>query len=447
MLALVAISKPGAKSGDIKSYWNNAGLTLRQVQWIGVNDRASLETGLKCSKCMLSLNIQNGTEWLHIGGELDKFIPIVTSPSQSVAASDLTLEYALKRIKDQRKQSDSLSIFIDLTSLSSLNQTVTILSSIFDDPLHDFPILVSIRLTYVPGEDEGQFKAMKFLDLINENVPFVTSVIGWETYHGMDQVWRRIEDEGLLLDVQLLRLIGLIDQLYQRPMDVTQEEVRFVQVLHRKLDLAHPQSFTFVALEQLLKALDANGNHALEKISNKKPKYRERNSRLCVGPIREILSDYYIVKSSYPAEIIDQMRRIQGQYLNVGFSLRAGLINNSSDISQIKSTRCSAAGKASKSFFVITRDPSDRETVSLVTNFLEAVGEENVFVDSVLNEETTEDDTRIPQPKLNSVGSSRSVNTFMFSSIYLSLVLFSNVNIYLLSSSSGSCDPSYVYLL
>ena len=299
-------------------------------------NRASLETGLKCSKCMLSLNIQNGTEWLHIGGELDKFIPIVTSPSQSVATSDLTLEYALKRIKDQRKHSDSLGIFIDLTSLSSLNQTVTILSSVFADTLYDFPILVSIRLTYVPGENEGKLKAIDILDLINENVPFVTSVIGWETYHGMDQVWRRIEDEGLLLDFQLLRLIGLIDQLYKRPMDVTQEEVRFVQVLHRKLDLSHPQSFTFIALEQLLKALDANGNHALEKISNKKPKYRERNSRLCVGPIREILSDYYIVKSSYRAEIIDQMRRIQGQYLNVGFSLRAGLINNSSDISQFK---------------------------------------------------------------------------------------------------------------
>lgn len=310
---------------------------------------------------------------------------------------------------------------------------MTILSSVFADTLYDFPILVSIRLTYVPGENEGKFKAIDILDLINENVPFVTSVIGWETYHGMDQVWRRIEDEGLLLDFQLLRLIGLIDQLYKRPMDVTQEEVRFVQVLHRKLDLSHPQSFTFIALEQLLKALDANGNHALEKISNKKPKYRQRNSRLSVGPIREILSDYYIVKSSYRAEIIDQMRRIQGQYLNVGFSLRAGLITNSSDISRIKSTRCSAAGEASKSFFVITRDPSDRETVSLVTNFLEAVGEENIFVDSVLNEETTEDENRIPQPKLKSVGNSRNVNTFVFLSIYLSLVLFSNVeNIYLL---------------
>lgn len=285
---------------------------------------------------MLSLNVQNGTEWLHIGGDLDNFIPIVTSPTQSVATSDLTLEYALKRIKGQRKHSDSLGVFIDLNSLSSLNQTVTILSSIFDDNLYDFPILVSIKLTYLPGEEEAQFTAMNILDFLNENVPFVTSVIGWETYHGMDQVWRRIKDEGLLLDFQLLRLIGLIDQLYQSPMDITQEEVRFVQVLHRKLELAKPKSFTFIALEQLLKAVDANKNHDQENISNKKPQYRQRNSRLSVGPIREILSDYYIVKSSYPAEIIEQIRRIQRQYLNVGFSLRAGLITNSSEISRLK---------------------------------------------------------------------------------------------------------------
>ena len=128
---------------------------------------------------------------------------------------------------------------------------------------------------------------------LHESIPFVTGVIGWETYHGMDQVWRRIEDEGLLLNFQLLRIIGLIDQLYQKPMGIRREEVRFVQVLHRKLELSNPQSFTFIALEQLLKALDANGNHALQNISNKKPKYRQRLSRLSVEPIREILSDYY----------------------------------------------------------------------------------------------------------------------------------------------------------
>ena len=300
-------------------------------------DRASLETGLKCTKCMLSLKVQNGTEWLHIGGDLDNFVPIVTSPSQSVATSDLTLEFALKRIKNQRKRSNFLGIFIDLASSSSLNQTVTILSSIFNETLPDFPILVSTKLTYLPGEDEEQYSAMNFLDLLHESIPFVTGVIGWETYHGMDQVWRRIEDEGLLLNFQLLRIIGLMDQLYQKPMGIRRDEVRFVQVLHRKLELSNPQSFTFIALEQLLKALDANGNHALENISNKKPKYRQRHSRLSVEPIREILSDYYIVKSSYPAEIIDQMQMIQSnsKYKSVGFSLRAGLVTNSSDISRL----------------------------------------------------------------------------------------------------------------
>lgn len=426
VLALVVITKPGA-CVDIRSYWNNAGLTLQQVPWIGVNDRASLETGLKCSKCMLSLKVQNGTEWLHIGGDLDNFVPIVTSPSQSVATSDLTLEFALNRIKDQRKHSDSLGIFIDLTSLSSLNQTVTILSSIFNDTLHDFPILMSIKFTYLPDEDETQYSATNFLDLLKENIPFVTGVIGWETYHGMDQVWRRIEDEGLLLNFQLLRIVGLIDQLYQKPMVISQEEVRFVQVLHRKLELANPQSFTFIALEQLLKALDANGNRVLESTSIKKPRYRQRHSRLSVGPIREVLSDYYIVKSSYPAEIIDQMRRIQGNenYKSVGFSLRAGLITNSSDISRLKSAKCAVADEASKCFFVISREPSDRETASVVTTFLEAVGEENVFLDSVLNEEMIEEQNRIPQPKLNSDSNdSLSKNTSILISICSSVVLF-----------------------
>ena len=300
--------------------------------------RASLETGLKCSKCMLSLKVQNGTEWLHIGGEIDNFIPIVTSASQSVATSDLSFEYALKRIKNKRINSDPLGIYIDLSSTSMLNQTVAIMSSIFNETLHDFPILLSIKFMYQSRVGETYYSAMKFLDILNKNISFVTGVIGWETYHGMDQVWRRIEDEGLLLNFQLLRLINIIDQMYQKPLAVSQEEVRFVQVLHRKLELANPRSFTLVALEQLLKAFDANGNHILENFSNNKPKFRQRHSRLKVEPIKEILSDYYIVESSYPDEILDQMRKIQGHTTNseVGFSLRAGLVTNISDISQLK---------------------------------------------------------------------------------------------------------------
>ena len=73
---------------------------------------------------------------------------------------------------------------------------------------------------------------------------------------------------------------------------------------------------------------------------------------------------------------------------------------------------------------MITRDPSDRETASFVTNFLEAVGEENVFMDSVLNEEMTEDNNRIPQPKINTASNeSLRLKTSLLLSIYLSVVL------------------------
>ena len=71
---------------------------------------------------------------------------------------------------------------------------------------------------------------------------------------------------------------------------------------------------------------------------------------------------------------------------------------------------------------MITRDPSDRETASFVTNFLEAVGEENVFMDSVLNEEMTEDNNRIPQPRINTTSNeSLRLKTSLLLSIYLSV--------------------------
>ena len=77
---------------------------------------------------------------------------------------------------------------------------------------------------------------------------------------------------------------------------------------------------------------------------------------------------------------------------------------------------------------MITRDPSDRETAPLVINFLEAVGEENVFMDSVLNEEMTEDNNRIPQPKINTASNeSLRLNTSLLLSIYLCVVLLFSI--------------------
>ena len=78
---------------------------------------------------------------------------------------------------------------------------------------------------------------------------------------------------------------------------------------------------------------------------------------------------------------------------------------------------------------MITRDPSDRETAPLVINFLEAVGEENVFMDSVLDVEMTEDNNRIPQPKINTASNeSLRLNTSLLLSIYLSVVLLFSIS-------------------
>ena len=112
------------------------------------------------------------------------------------------------------------------------------------------------------------------------------------------------------------------------PTKIPQEDVRFLEVLHRKFELSHQFSFTFVALEQLLKAIEANGNHVIEKSSNSPTsKYKShRRSRLEFVPVTEILSDYYVVTSSYSQDRINQMRELITERPNIGFNLRAGLI-------------------------------------------------------------------------------------------------------------------------
>ena len=63
--------------------------------------RASLETGLECKACLLAMQVNNGTEWLHLGGDINTFLPIVTEHSQSAATSDLTLEMAMDMVKEK----------------------------------------------------------------------------------------------------------------------------------------------------------------------------------------------------------------------------------------------------------------------------------------------------------------------------------------------------------
>ena len=147
---------------------------------------------------MLSLHVANGTEWLHLGGEIDKFLPIVIAPAQSVATSDLSLAWAVARILDTRKQEHPLGVFIFFSTHSVIPQALDVLSSIWDQERANFPILLatniystdSIRINST--NDEISYSVQEYLSLLDEKFPAAIPVVGWETFHGMDKVWQRV---------------------------------------------------------------------------------------------------------------------------------------------------------------------------------------------------------------------------------------------------------------
>ena len=78
---------------------------------ISLHSRASLETGLTCTSCVLAMQVNNGTEYLHLGGDINTFLPIVTEHSQTAATSDLTLEQAMSLIKKKKMDANKISNF------------------------------------------------------------------------------------------------------------------------------------------------------------------------------------------------------------------------------------------------------------------------------------------------------------------------------------------------
>merc|ERR1712168_1126909 len=87
----------------ITQFWQEEGITLAEVPWVQVTNRASLEKGSTCTHCMLAMQVNNGTEFLHLGGDINTFLPIVTEHSQTAATSDLTLDQAMSLIKKKKK--------------------------------------------------------------------------------------------------------------------------------------------------------------------------------------------------------------------------------------------------------------------------------------------------------------------------------------------------------
>merc|ERR1719369_377160 len=111
--------------------------------WVTVTNREGLEEGLKCGTCFLGLQVDNGTEWLHLGGDLNTFLPIVTSPAQTAPTSDLSLLEALQLVKDRSGPESRIGLHISFLTPTIKPDSLSVISSVFPEPGLSFPLLVS----------------------------------------------------------------------------------------------------------------------------------------------------------------------------------------------------------------------------------------------------------------------------------------------------------------
>ena len=262
-------------------------------------------------------------------------------------------------------------------------------------PSLSFPLLVSANvLDASEGQSSTPLKdGQEFLSSLTDLVPGATPVLGWSTYHGMDKVWNRMENDQILKDFQSSRLVRVIEHLYIDPKSIPKEDVRFVELLQKKLERTNPSSFTELVVGHLVKSIQTNGHHKFEK-DPFTPRYARKPPRK--EPVRELLPEYYLSSSSYAHSDIDTMLAMIKGKKGVGFAIRAGMVVSQDSVSEIKRLIDTAQG----GFAVVITEPADRESRNMIEQFVDTVGSDKVIVS--LEKEDVKDnslDIRIPQPR------------------------------------------------
>jgi len=400
---------------------------LAHLQWTPVADRASLTAALDCNSCLLGLRITNGTEWLQIGGRDDTFLPIVTQESQVAATSDLSLASALAAFGEKRASGSQSGLHISFLTPSIVESSLDVIGSLFPQPNLAFPILISV---VVLDSSEGRsseplMDGSDFLEALTKKVPGAVPVLSWATFHGLDPVWARIGQEGILKSFQTARLEGLLDSLYKEPESLPEQEVRFAELLDQKLERTEGSSFTALAVGQLVAAIKTNGHHKFE-VSPWAPRKPYRPPRR--DPVRALLPEYYLKTSKYTAEAVDEMTSLSAKFNSndspLGFALRAGLIANQNcpTLKKLLQSRPS-------SFLTVELHPTDRESRKELKTCTSGLPKDRVLFLMPKEEDKGgkgegEEDRRIPEPRTAVTGgASKTMVTFLPFALFALLML------------------------
>ena len=225
-------------------------------------------------------------------------------------------------------------------------------------------------------------------------------LLGWSTFHGMDKLWRRVEQDGILIHFQLVRVKQIIEDLYLRPRQIKNTDVMYLEQLQRRLaKQQHESSLTVLAISQIMAALVKNGHPGVSKDPTK-PRRPYRPPR--ANPIRQILPDYYVSSGAYTDDTVDEMLQLADGLDRVGFALRAGVAANSVEqVARLVDDDDTAAGR----FLVVSAEATDKEGRRAVEPLLRRVGRPRVVLalgpDTTppASEESGRPAIRIPQPK------------------------------------------------
>jgi len=205
-------------------FWGDKDLV--DVPWVSVTNRAGLEEGLKCDTCILGLQVDNGTEWLHLGGDLNTFLPIVSEPVQTAATSDLSLLAALMMVREGAGPQSSIGLHISFLTPSILPSSLSVISSVFPEPDLPLPLFVSAEVL-TSSSSSSQTTHPELLETLSVLVPGATPVLGWSTRHGLDPLWERINREAVLKEFQVSRIVRVVEHLYRSPQSIPKDDEPF----------------------------------------------------------------------------------------------------------------------------------------------------------------------------------------------------------------------------
>ncbi len=257
----------------------------------------------------------------------------------------------------------------------------------------------------------------------------VTPVLSWATYHGMDKVWNRIQEDDILRPFQSARILQMVEDLFLGADRIRSQDVRFLEMLLKKLEKSNPTSFTVLALSQLLATIEANGLHKLEGASNDPWAPRRPSKPPRLNPVREILPEYYITSSSYTTEDVEKMLALAADWpsdaATVGFMLRAGLLDSAESVSAV--AKLLEAGQLSAGrFLVVGAEPTDREGRTSVQKLVARVGAARLLVELPETPKQGEGEGgpgRVPQPREDSGAEQRQFSSFL-SVLLLCILLY-----------------------